>query len=169
MSDTFVGPKIEHEPGGDTITVKSGGTVAIASGGALTGTRIQRRQVSVAIASATALTTVVPDRAILTSELPLTVAKVLFSPEAAIAGHATSNVTLQILQVSGAAASSTATVASLAFTTSNAILLDVPKDITLTTEVAIASGVLKHHYTSASSGLNVPAGVVTIEYVVDAT
>ena len=38
-ADTFVGPKIEFEPGGDTVNVKSGGVIAIASGGSVTGTR----------------------------------------------------------------------------------------------------------------------------------
>lgn len=166
-ADTFVGPLIEKEPGGDTLRVKSGGVLAVDAGGSFTGTRIERKLVSMAIASATALTTLVPDRALMTTELPFTVKRITFSPEAAIAGHATSNVTLQVLNVSGAAASATTTVASLAFTTSNAIALDVPAVITLTTSVAIASGVLKHHYVSASSGLDVPAGVLTVEHVID--
>lgn len=38
MADTFVGPKIEHEPGGDALTVKSGGSITYNSGSTISNT-----------------------------------------------------------------------------------------------------------------------------------
>lgn len=168
-ADTFVGPKVEQEPGGDVVRVKSGGSITVDDGGAVTGTRIQRRLAPVVLASATALSTVVPGTPVLNSDLPLTVKSVKLLLQANLAGHATSNAILSINLLSALATATTA-VASKTFTTSNAVTAYVPATITLTTSVAVAAGEsLVAKYTFASSGQDVPAGAVTVEYVVDAT
>ena len=168
-ADSFVGPKVEFEPGGDVIRIKSGGSLVVDSGGSLTGTRIQRDMVSVEIPLATALSTVVPDRVILNTELPITVKSIRAMYEAGIAGHATSNTVINVKLISALATATTA-VASLTFTTSNAVTAYIPKTLTLTTSVAVAAGEsLVQSYTFASSGLNVGVGQLTLEYNTDAT
>ncbi len=165
-------PKVylgEGVNGGDTLTVQSGGAIAVADGGSVTGTRIQRRLVSIITPSATALTTVVPDRSILSTELPLTIKSIRLLSEAAIAGGATSNATLNVKKLS-ALATATTSVATLTFTTTNAVAAYVPATIVLTSSVTVAAGEsLVHSYTMASSGINVPAGQLTVEYVTDPT
>lgn len=169
MSDTFVGPKIEQEPGGDVLRVKSGGSVTIDDGGGLTGTRIQRKLVTRVLSSATALTTLVPDHTVVTTELPITVKKVALMLNSALAGHATSNAVSNLYLLS-ALATATTQIASKTFTTTNAVAAYVPATITLTTSVAVAAGEsLIHRYTFASSGQDVPIGHLTVEFVVDAT
>lgn len=155
--------------GGDSMAIESGGSIAIADGGSLTGNRIQRRLVSIVVPLATALSTVVPDRSILSTELPLTVKRVGLLLEANLAGHATSNTTLNVKKLSPLATATTS-VASLTFTTTNAVTAYVPKEITLTTSVTVAAGEsLVQSWTFASSGQNVGVGQLTVEYQVDAT
>lgn len=164
-------PKV-HFPdgvnGGDELDVESGGTLVIKTGGSITGQRIERKMISIITPSATALSTVVPDRSIVNTTLPLTVQSVQLLAEAAIAGGATSNATLNVIKIS-ALATATTTVATLTFTTTNAVAAYVPATITLTTSVTVAAGEsLIHRYTFASLGLNVPAGQLTVEYTIDA-
>lgn len=162
MADTFVGPKIEFEPGGDSIVIKTGGS--------LTGTRIQRRVVAVVLPSATALSTVVPGTPVLNTDLPVTVQSVKLLSQAAIAGHATSNTILSLNKLSALATATTA-VASVTFTTGIVPTAYVPVALTLTTSaVTVATGEsLVAKYTFASSGLDVPNGVgLTVEYQTDA-
>jgi hypothetical protein len=170
MSDTFVSPKIEHEPGGDTITVKSGGSVVIDSGGSLTGTRIQRRLIQVVLPSATALSTVVPGTPVVNTDLPLTVKSVKLLTQANVAGHATSNTILTLNKLSALATATTA-VATLTFTTSNAATAYIPVTLTLaTTAVNVAAGEsLVAKYTFASSGQDFPIAGITVEHQIDAT
>jgi hypothetical protein len=171
MSDAF-SPKVGKDggaAGGDVLYVRSGGSLTVEDGGALTGTRIQRRHIAIVMPSATALSTVVPGTAAINSDLPLTVKSVKLLLEANLAGHATSNAILS-LNLLSALASATTAIASKTFTTSNAVTAYVPATITLTTSVAVAAGEsLVAKYTFASSGQDVPVGTVTVEYVVDAT
>lgn len=170
MADTFVGPKIEQEPGGDSIIVKSGGSIAVDDGGSITGTRIQRKMVTRVLSSATALSTIVPDHTILGgTALPLTIKQVALMLNSALAGHATSNAISNVYKLS-ALATATTQIATKTFTTSNAVTAYVPSTITLTTSITVAAGEsLIHRYTFASSGQDVPIGHVSVEYVVDAT
>src|SRR5690242_10298837 len=118
-SDSFVGPKVEMEAGGDVVRVKSGGSITVDDGGAVTGTRIQRRLIQVVLPSATALSTVVPGTPLVSTDLPLTVKNVKWMSQANLAGHATSNTTITVNKISALATATTA-VASITFTTSNA-------------------------------------------------
>lgn len=168
-ADTFVAAKIELEPGGDTMDVKSGGVIAIAAGGSITGTRIQRRAVSIVLPSATALSTVVPGTALINTDLPVTVQSVKLLSQGAVAGHATSNTVITVNKISALATATTA-VASITFTTGNAVTAYVPVTLTLTTSaVSVASGEsLVGKYSFASSGLDVPIATLTVEFVTDA-
>lgn len=159
--DTFVGPLIEKEAGGDVIRVKTGG--------ALYGTRIERKLIQVVLPSATALSTVVPGTPLVSTDLPLTVKSVKWMSQADLAGHATSNTTITVNKISALATATTA-VATITFTTSNAATAYVPVTLTLTTSAAsVASGEgLVGKYSFASSGQDTPIAALTVETVIDA-
>lgn len=171
-ADSFVGPKVEKEPGGDVIRIKSGGSLVVDDGGSLTGTRIQRKLVSVVLPSATALTTVAlaVGTPILNTDLPLTVKSVKLLSTATIAGATLSNATITLNKISSGATATTA-VASVTFTTGIVPTAFAPIVLTLVTSaVSVASSeslVAKASFTS--SGLDVPISQITVETVIDAT
>lgn len=171
MSDAF-SPKVGRDggvSGGDSINIRSGGSFVVEDGGSLTGTRIERKLISVVLPSATALSTVVPGTPLVNTDLPLTVKSVKLLSQANIAGHASSNATITVNKLSALATATTA-VAAITLTTSNAVTAYVPVTLTLTTSaVSVAAGEsLVGKYTFASSGLDVPIAQLTVETVIDA-
>lgn len=171
-ADTFVGPFIEKEPGGNTLRVKSGGVVAVDAGGSITGTRIERKLISIVLPSATALSTLAGSglaTPVANTDLPLTVKSVKILSTATIAGATLSNATLTVSKVSSGATATTA-VASVTFTTGIVPTAFAPVPLTLvTTAVSVASSeslIAKWSFTS--SGLDVPITQLTVETVIDA-
>lgn len=165
MPDSFVGPKIEREPGGDTITVKAGGKIETTGTGAIHGAVMT---FSVAVASATAGVATALSSRIASFHQPITVRRVSLLPSASCAGHATSNFTIAVRNI-GTAAAGTTVVASRALTTGNALTLNIPAALTIATATAdldVAAGeALCYHYTLASSGIDFPPGTLSVDYV----
>ena len=166
-ADNFVGPKIEKEPGGDVIRIKSGGEVVVATGATFTNTAINRKYFGAAVPSGTAgVATGIRDQ-VFAPSAAVTVRAVTLIPSATCAGHATSNFTLALMNV-GTGATGSTTIASLALTTGNALAANVPKAFTMATTASIAA--LEHaayYHTLASSGIDYPPGELVIEFTVD--
>lgn len=169
MADNFVGPKIEKVPGGDEIIVKSGGTLTIATGGSLSNTAINRKFVSERYPSGTAGTAGAVTARIFVPAEAVTVRAITLQSSATCAGHATNNFTLSVRNV-GTGATGSTDIATLALTTGNALATNVPKAMTVSTTGGAAVAALESivfAQATGGTGIDYPAGTVTVEFTVD--
>lgn len=161
--DAFVGPLIEKEPGGDVMRVKQGG--------ALYAPNIERKTITVSVASCTAGTASTIIDQVASPVLAATIKSVKLMTGSSISGHATSNFTMSLRNV-GTGATGTTDVATLALTTGNAVTANVAKafSVSATGAASIAAGEnLVYYATLASSGLDVPKGKLMVEFETVAT
>lgn len=166
-SDSFVGPKIQREPGGDTMRFASGSELVVATGATFTNTAINRKMVASSVPSGTAgVATGIRDR-VFAPSVACTVRAVTLIPSATCAGHATSNFTLA-LRNAGTGATGSTDIATLALTTGNALAANVPKAFTMSTSASIAAlESIVYHHTLASDGIDYPPGELVVEFTVD--
>lgn len=167
-------PKV-HFPdgvnGGDELDVESGGAIVIQTGGSITGTRIERKILSVSVPSATAgVASAIIDQ-VMSSLLPTTIKSVKLIPAGNCAGHATSNFTLS-LRNAGTGATTTQDIATLTLTTGNALTTNVPKEFTVSAtggQTVAAGESLVYAIALASLGIDTPKGKLVVEYVIQPT
>ncbi len=174
-TDAFVGPKIEGEPGGDKIDVKSGGEIAFASGSTFTfptgatwtSVQIGRVTEGAACSSVTAgVASGVLER-VMAPSAGVTIKSVVFIPAGTCAGHATSNFTLSLRNL-GVGATGTTDIATLVLTTGNALALNVPKAFSVSAtgaQTVAALESLAYYATLASLGIDVPKGRLLVEFI----
>lgn len=166
MADNFVGPKIEQEPGGDAMTFKSGSTLTLATGSTLANVAIQRKYVTEVVPSGTAGVASAVTKRLFAPAGAVTVKAVTVQPVGTCAGHATSNFTLSVRNI-GTGATGSTDIATLALTTGNALVTNVPKAFTVSTTGGAAVAALESvvfYQTLASSGIDYPALQVTVEF-----
>jgi hypothetical protein len=176
MSDTPLVRRDGGVSGGDSLTVDVGGSVSFASGSTLTvatgatvtNVSLNRRAVSESVPSGTAGVASAVTKRVFAMAVPVTIKAVTLIPSASCAGHATSNFTLSLRNL-GTGATGTTDIATLALTTGNALVANVPKAMTLvTTAISVAAlESIGFYQTLASSGIDYPPGTVTVEYSVD--
>jgi hypothetical protein len=167
--DSFVGPKIQKEDGGDSIRFASGATLVVATGATFTNTAINRKYVSADYPSGTAGAAGAVTARLVAPAGAITVRAVTLQPSGTCAGHASNNFTLSVRNV-GTGATGSTDIATLALTTGNALATNVPKAMTVSTTGGAAVAALESvvfAMTTGGTGIDFPSGVVTVEFTVD--
>lgn len=158
------GPQVRKEGGGDVLTVDTAGTLAVATGATVDNIAIRRRFVCEVVPSGTAGVASAVTKRLFSPAVACTVKAVTVQPVGTCAGHATSNFTLSVRNI-GVGATGSTDIATLALTTGNALVTNVPKAFTMATTASVAAlESVVFYQTLASSGIDYPALQVTVEF-----